>query len=77
MKPFTQAAIRGWTDLHAPGYEPSAITTRDVHAMSGTHDLWLFVLSGLLLNIPPGPDTAYIPSAPDRNFDAPADRDRL
>jgi threonine/homoserine/homoserine lactone efflux protein len=26
----------------------------------GTHDLWLFVLSGLLLNIAPGPDTLYI-----------------
>jgi threonine/homoserine/homoserine lactone efflux protein len=24
------------------------------------HDLWLFVLSGLLLNISPGPDTLYI-----------------
>jgi RhtB (resistance to homoserine/threonine) family protein len=28
--------------------------------MFGTHDLWLFVLSGLLLNIAPGPDTLYI-----------------
>lgn len=28
--------------------------------MSGIHDLWLFVLSGLLLNITPGPDTLYI-----------------
>jgi threonine/homoserine/homoserine lactone efflux protein len=28
--------------------------------MLGTHDLWLFILSGLLLNIMPGPDTAYI-----------------
>jgi threonine/homoserine/homoserine lactone efflux protein len=28
--------------------------------MLGTHDLWLFVVSGLLLNITPGPDTAYI-----------------
>ena len=28
--------------------------------MLGTHDLWLFVLSGLLLNITPGPDTLYI-----------------
>jgi threonine/homoserine/homoserine lactone efflux protein len=28
--------------------------------MPGVHDLWLFVLSGLLLNITPGPDTAYI-----------------
>ena len=28
--------------------------------MLGIHDLWLFVLSGLLLNITPGPDTAYI-----------------
>ncbi len=26
----------------------------------GTHDLWLFVLSGLLLNITPGPDALYI-----------------
>jgi threonine/homoserine/homoserine lactone efflux protein len=26
----------------------------------GTHDLWLFMLSGLLLNITPGPDTLYI-----------------
>ncbi|WP_295854340.1 LysE family translocator [Tardiphaga sp.] len=28
--------------------------------MLGIHSLWLFVLSGLLLNITPGPDTAYI-----------------
>ena len=28
--------------------------------MLGTHDLWLFVLSGLLLNVTPGPDTLYI-----------------
>jgi threonine/homoserine/homoserine lactone efflux protein len=28
--------------------------------MFGTHDLWLFVLSGWLLNITPGPDTLYI-----------------
>ena len=28
--------------------------------MLGIHDLWLFVLSGLLLNITPGPDTVYI-----------------
>src|ERR1700738_2246181 len=28
--------------------------------MLGIHQLWLFVLSGLLLNITPGPDTAYI-----------------
>jgi threonine/homoserine/homoserine lactone efflux protein len=26
----------------------------------GTHDLWLFVLSGFLLNITPGSDTLYI-----------------
>jgi threonine/homoserine/homoserine lactone efflux protein len=26
----------------------------------GTHDMWLFVLSGLLLSITPGPDTLYI-----------------
>ena len=28
--------------------------------MLGIHEIWLFVLSGLLLNITPGPDTAYI-----------------
>lgn len=28
--------------------------------MFGTHDLWLFVLSGLLLNVTPGPDTALV-----------------
>ena len=28
--------------------------------MLGTHDLWLFVLGGLLLNVTPGPDTLYI-----------------
>ena len=28
--------------------------------MLGIHELWLFVISGVLLNITPGPDTAYI-----------------
>jgi len=28
--------------------------------MSGIHDLWLFVVSGLLLNIAPGPDSLYV-----------------
>ena len=28
--------------------------------MLGIHELWLFALSGILLNITPGPDTAYI-----------------
>jgi threonine/homoserine/homoserine lactone efflux protein len=28
--------------------------------MLGIHDLWLFVLSGMLLNITPGPDSAYV-----------------
>jgi threonine/homoserine/homoserine lactone efflux protein len=28
--------------------------------MFGIHGLWLFIISGLLLNITPGPDTAYI-----------------
>lgn len=28
--------------------------------MLGVHDLWLFILSGLILNITPGPDTFYI-----------------
>ncbi|QAU49335.1 LysE family translocator [Bradyrhizobium guangzhouense] len=28
--------------------------------MLGIHEIWLFVLSGLLLNITPGPDTVYV-----------------
>src|SRR2546423_900288 len=28
--------------------------------MPGIHDLWLFVVAGLLLNVTPGPDTLYI-----------------
>ncbi len=28
--------------------------------MLGIHELWLFVISGLLLNITPGPDTAFV-----------------
>ncbi|MFO1112070.1 MAG: LysE family translocator [Bradyrhizobium sp.] len=28
--------------------------------MLGIHEFWLFVISGLLLNVTPGPDTAYI-----------------
>jgi threonine/homoserine/homoserine lactone efflux protein len=28
--------------------------------MLGIHDFWLFIVSGLLLNVTPGPDTAYI-----------------
>ena len=28
--------------------------------MTGIHDFWLFVVSGVVLNITPGPDTLYI-----------------
>jgi threonine/homoserine/homoserine lactone efflux protein len=28
--------------------------------MLGIHDLWLFIISGLLLNVAPGPDIAFI-----------------
>jgi threonine/homoserine/homoserine lactone efflux protein len=28
--------------------------------MLGIHELWLFIVSGLLLNVTPGPDTVYI-----------------
>lgn len=28
--------------------------------MFGIHDLWLFIISGILLNITPGPDTLFI-----------------
>jgi threonine/homoserine/homoserine lactone efflux protein len=30
------------------------------NVMLGIHEVWLFILSGLLLNVTPGPDTAYI-----------------
>jgi threonine/homoserine/homoserine lactone efflux protein len=32
----------------------------DRKIMLGIHELWLFIISGLLLNATPGPDTAYI-----------------
>lgn len=28
--------------------------------MLGIHEIWLFVLSGMLLNVTPGPDTVYV-----------------
>jgi len=28
--------------------------------MLGIHEIWLFIISGLVLNVTPGPDTAYI-----------------
>src|SRR3569832_799777 len=28
--------------------------------MLGIHEIWLFVLAGVLLNITPGPDTVYV-----------------
>ena len=28
--------------------------------MLGIHELWLFVISGILLNITPGPDSVYV-----------------
>jgi threonine/homoserine/homoserine lactone efflux protein len=28
--------------------------------MLGIHEFWLFVVAGLLLNVTPGPDTAYV-----------------
>jgi len=34
--------------------------TLGMRPMFGVHDLWLFIFSGLLLNVTPGPDTAYI-----------------
>ena len=35
-------------------------TVKLMDEMLGIHELWLFILSGLLLNVTPGPDTAYI-----------------
>jgi threonine/homoserine/homoserine lactone efflux protein len=39
---------------------PLSERERQPTSMLGIHGLWLFILSGLLLNITPGPDTAYI-----------------
>jgi hypothetical protein len=46
----------------APSHCPVAIgcCIEKGGAVFGVHDLLLFILSGLLLNISPGPDTAYI-----------------
>src|ERR1700682_3320061 len=38
----------------------SPCSGRDGKIMLGIHELWLFIVSGLLLNVTPGPDTAYI-----------------
>src|SRR5215470_13858109 len=47
---------------HLAVMEPAdgGLETGDRRIMLGIHELWLFVLSGLLLNVTPGPDTAYI-----------------
>src|SRR3979490_2060934 len=44
--------------LKQPGFGPGEAGNPVI--MVGIHELWLFVLSGLLLNVVPGPDTAYI-----------------
>src|SRR5258708_39317941 len=44
--------------LKQPGFGPGEAGKPVI--MLGIHELWLFVLSGLLLNVVPGPDTAYI-----------------
>ena len=31
-----------------------------MNTMLGIHDLWLFMVSAVLVNISPGPDSAYI-----------------
>src|ERR1700759_640634 len=38
----------------------SSATTLGHHPMLGIHDFWLFFVSALLLNVAPGPDTAYV-----------------
>jgi threonine/homoserine/homoserine lactone efflux protein len=39
---------------------PLVACERDFDAMFGIQQFWLFIISGLLLNVTPGPDTAYI-----------------
>ena len=39
---------------------PPIVGRKEMAAMLGVHHLALFVLSGLLLNVTPGPDTLYI-----------------
>jgi LysE type translocator len=42
--------------------KPGSLTTRGRrgNGMLGIHEIWLFVLSGVLLNITPGPDSVYV-----------------
>jgi threonine/homoserine/homoserine lactone efflux protein len=47
-------------DWHARQWYQSQWNPLTMTETLGIHELWLFVLSGLLLNITPGPDTAYI-----------------
>jgi threonine/homoserine/homoserine lactone efflux protein len=50
-------AISAWQN--AAEFHPGA-SDAGAAPMLGIHDLWLFIISGLILNITPGPDTAYI-----------------
>ena len=54
MTQYTQAGVY-WIARSS-----RATTAERSDILLGIHSLWLFVLSGVLLNITPGPDTAYI-----------------
>ena len=54
-------SIWDWHALDQPEVNKVAMElVKIMGEMLGIHELWLFVLSGLLLNVTPGPDTAYI-----------------
>jgi threonine/homoserine/homoserine lactone efflux protein len=53
-------ARRQWLCAREDGASDRGASMQETAPMLGIHDLWLFIISGLVLNVTPGPDTAYI-----------------
>src|SRR5579872_3460322 len=49
-----------WCGSNVAAFDRSGLLEVEMTTLLGIHDLWLFIASGLVLNITPGPDTAYI-----------------
>ena len=61
MQIIAGAIARMRADTHRPyARRRSTGRERNLKLMLGIQEFWLFIISGLLLNITPGPDTAYI-----------------
>src|SRR5690242_11852423 len=57
---FTHDSTAILPDWHARHWSQAQGNPLTMAEVLGIHELWLFILSGLLLNVTPGPDTAYI-----------------